>query len=169
MQTAPRQVIFILFLVSVAAALWWTWSNFLLPPHTSIVGLAKMGDTFRQCSRGAIDADIVFWNPKVDHVRQVQAALPAMLAGQGAPKLDTLPPGAFFHHQYLGFKQKGVPKILVVIAAYHDVSASRPAGRKPGTVSVDELAHACDEDRSFWTVTYAPRTKKFEFPYASRQ
>jgi hypothetical protein len=163
MQTAPRQLIFILFLASVAGALWWTWSNFILPPHTSVVASTKLAETFRQCSRGALEADSVFWSPKAEHLRQVEAALPAMLAGAGAPALDALPAGAFFHRQYLGFKRQGVPMVLVVIAAYHDVAAGRSGAGGDTPVPAGELAHACDAERSFWTLVYAPRTKKFEW------
>jgi hypothetical protein len=161
--TAPRQLIFILFLASMAGALWWTWSNFLLPAHTSVVDFTKLGETFRQCSRGALEADSVFWSPQAEHVRRVEAALPGILAGPGAPTLDALPEGAFFHRQYLGFKRQGEPMVLVVIAAYHDVAAGRTGAGGDALVSPGELAHACDAERSFWTLVYAPRTKKFEW------
>jgi hypothetical protein len=48
-----------------------------------------------------------------------------------------------------------------VIAAYHDVAAGRKGASGDAAVPAGELAHACDAQRAFWTLVYAPRTKKF--------
>ena len=134
------------------------------PPLLSADGLYPLAldqaaQVFRQCSRGAPEPGDDLWAPTRSEISELEAALPAYMAGRKKASLRTPPETGQYLRQYVGFTRNGTRQIY---GNFFHSSIRQIA---------DQMSHpfvgpvvVCDGGPAFWGIVYNPATKAFEEP-----
>lgn len=148
---------------SLLAAGWFAARYSWLPRGASTISLWHAADTFHQCSRLGPEPGDRFWIPTSAQIREIEAALPEMFAerkrlGLKMPEKSEADQPFRYHHQYIGFTQKGERLIYVNAYPFYDNGALNDHDFS----LFEKPEHICDGGRFFWGIVYHPRLKTFD-------
>ena len=151
---AIRAAIDVFGLMSFVFVAWLLWTYGWPPANTSTISLFYAADTFDQCDRAPLAPNGPYWVPTSSDIGEVEAALPAMLAGRRRQGLRMPDTTTGSHHQYLGYTLDNKRYI------YGNFYPTYDSDELEFHV-FEEAVNVCDGGAFFWGVVYDPEAKKF--------